>query len=144
MGGKLVEPASPPTYSTVFNDLFPYYLSVGMTYDQYWNQDSLLVKYYRKADQLKNERKNQELWLQGMYVYDALCCVAPVLHAMAKGGTKPTPYPDRPYPLTQEQIELEKERKERERIARIKDRFIRAAENLKVAQPEVKKIERCD
>lgn len=144
MGDKLVNPASSPTYSTVFDEVFPYYLSIGMTYDQFWDQDCLLVKAYRKADQLRNQRKNEELWLQGMYIYDAFCCVAPVLHSMAKGGTKPTPYPDRPYPITPDQVEQERARKEKERIARIKDRFMRAAENLKVAQPEVKKIERCD
>ena len=46
-----------------------------MTYDQYWNDDCQLVKFYRKAHKLKNEQKNQELWLQGMYIYEALCNV---------------------------------------------------------------------
>lgn len=70
-----------------------------MTYDQYWNMDSTLVKYYRKADEIKSERKNQELWLQGMYVYEALCDVAPVLQAFAKKGTKVREYSSQPYSL---------------------------------------------
>ena len=28
---------------------FPFFLSIGMTYDQYWNDDCLLVKYYCKV-----------------------------------------------------------------------------------------------
>ena len=76
------------TYTERFYEQFPYYLSIGMTPDQYWDGDPALVKYYRKADELKWERKNQELWLQGMYFYEAICDASPVLHAFAKKGTK--------------------------------------------------------
>lgn len=72
-----------------------------MTYDQYWNEDCQLVVYYRKAHRIRNDRKNEELWLQGMYFYEALCDVSPILHAFAKNGTKPIPYPNRPYALTE-------------------------------------------
>ena len=89
------------TYTEKFYELFPYYLSLGMTYDLYWNDNPELAKYYRKADEIRNERRNQELWLQGMYIYEALCDVSPVLHAFAKKGTKPAPYSTSPYPLTE-------------------------------------------
>jgi len=84
-----------------------------MTYDQYWNEDCELVVYYRKANELKNARKNQELWLQGMYIYEALCCVSPVLHAFAKSGTKPHPYPDKPYAISAKEIKEYKEAMEK-------------------------------
>ena len=96
-----------------------------MTYEQYWEGDSTLVKYYRKAEELRNEKKNQELWLQGMYVYEAICDVAPVLHAFAKQGTKPTPYSSKPYPLTNEQVNRDKEEKQR-KIAEKGKRFMEA------------------
>ena len=35
-----------------------------------------------------------------MYIYDALCKVSPILHAFSKSGTKPLPYPDKPYMST--------------------------------------------
>ena len=92
------------TYTEKFYELFPYYLSIGMTLDQYWDGDSTLVKYYRKAEEIRNEKRNQELWLQGMYVYEAICDVSPILHAFAKKGTKPTPYSAKPYPLNAKQI----------------------------------------
>ena len=102
------------SYTTVFYDQFPYYLSIGMTPEQYWDGDSMLAKYYRKADEIRRKRRNEELWLQGMYIYEALCDVSPVLHAFAKRGSKPVPYPDHPYALTVNDRKEEKKLKERQ------------------------------
>ena len=102
------------TYTERFYEVLPYYMSIGMTYEQYWDGDPMLAKYYREAEEIRNERKNQELWLQGMYIYEALCDVAPILHSFAKKGTKPAPYSDTPYAITEKQrirIENERERK---------------------------------
>ena len=63
----------------------------------------MLTKYFRKADEIKLERMNQQLWLQGMYIYEAICDASPILHSFAKRGTKPHPYTDKPYPLTDKQ-----------------------------------------
>ena len=113
------------TYTERFYELFPYYLSIGMTYEQYWEGDCTLVKYYRKAEELRNEKRNQELWLQGMYIYEAICDVAPILHAFAKKGTKPTPYSEKPYPLTAKQTKRDEEEKQR-RLAEKGKRFMEA------------------
>lgn len=101
------------TYTEKFYELFPYYLAIGMTAEQYWEGDSTLVKYYRKAEELRNEKRNQELWLQGMYFYEAICDVAPILQAFAKKGTKPTPYSSKPYPLSDKQMKRDEEEKQR-------------------------------
>ena len=111
------------TYTEKFYELFPYYLSIGMTFEQYWDGDCTLVKYYRKAEEMRSDRRNQELWLQGMYIYEALCDVSPILHAFAKKGTKPQPYPSNPYPLTEKQRAKEQEEKER-RLAEKGKRFM--------------------
>ena len=84
-----------------------------MTADQYWDGDPALPKYYRKAYELQRKRRNEELWLQGMYIYEALCDVSPLLQAFAKKGTKAHPYPDHPYSLTKEDREEEQKQKER-------------------------------
>ena len=102
------------TYTEQFYEMFPYYLSIGMTYEQYWEGDPMLCKYYREAEEIRSEKKNQELWLQGMYVYEAIADISPILHAFAKKGTKPQPYPDAPYPITKKQrdrIKAENEKK---------------------------------
>lgn len=70
-----------------------------MTYDQFWNDDCVLARDYRKAEKINQKRRNQELWLQGMYIYDALCCVSPLLQAFAPKGTHAQPYPKEPYAL---------------------------------------------
>lgn len=109
--GGVTAAAPLKTYTEKFNELFPYYLSIGMTEEQYWDKDNQLVIAYRKADELRMTRKNQELWLQGAYIHDAMCRVAPVLHAFAKKGTKAVPYPAEPYSLTEKQAELAQEEK---------------------------------
>ena len=101
------------TYTEKFYEVFPYYLAIGMTPEQFWDSDCTLVKYYRKAEEIRNERRNQELWLQGMYVYEAICDVSPILHAFAKKGTKPTPYSAKPYPLNDKQTKRDEEEKQR-------------------------------
>ena len=101
------------TYTEQFYEVFPYYLSIGMTDEQFWDGDPHLAKYYRQADELRIERRNQELWLQGLYVYEAMCDVAPIMHAMAKKGTKARPYPEQPYAITEKQRKQEAEGKER-------------------------------
>ena len=113
------------TYTEKFYELFPYYLSIGMTPEQYWEGDCTLVKYYRKAEELRNEKRNQELWLQGMYIYEAICDVSPILHAFAKKGTKPTPYAEKPYPITRKQVKNDEEEKQR-KLAEKGKRFMEA------------------
>ena len=113
------------TYTEKFYESFPYYLSIGMTPEQYWDGDSTLVKYYRKAEEIRNEKRNQELWLQGMYIYEALCDVSPVLHAFAKKGTKPNPYSSKPYAITRKQAERDEEEKQR-KLAEKGKRFMEA------------------
>lgn len=101
------------TYTEKFNELFPHYIAIGMTEEQYWDKDSQLVVAYRKADELSIKRKNEEMWLQGAYFYDALCRVSPLLHAFAKKGTKPAPYVSEAYSLTEKQAEVKQEEKEK-------------------------------
>lgn len=82
-----------------------------MTEEQYWDGDCTLTRYYRKADDLRTERVNREMWLQGMYIYDAVSRLSPILRSFAKKGTKAEPYPNEPYPLNQKSVEEVKEKK---------------------------------
>ncbi len=101
------------TYTERFYQVFPYYLSIGMTPEQFWDGDCTLVKYFRKADEIRKDRRNEELWLQGMYIYEALCDVSPVLRAFVAKGAKPTPYSEKPYPLNNKQSMKNEEEKQR-------------------------------
>lgn len=107
-GGGEQRPAPPFAYTKKFREVFPYYLSIGMTYDQFWNEDCELVVFYRKAAQIKQDLKNQDAWLQGAYIYEALIDVAPVLRAFAKKEAKPAPYPKEPFEFFSKQDKQKK------------------------------------
>jgi len=98
----------PRSFTEAFEQACPYYLYAGMTYDQYWHGEPKIAEYYRKADRMRKEAINEQLWLQGMYVYEAICDAQPIFNPFAKRGTKPKPYSERSYPLD------DKQRKERE------------------------------
>jgi len=104
-----VEPIS---LTRIFEDLCPIYMSYGMSYDEYWYGDAYRAKYYREAYELKVKHKDEEFWTQGMYIYDAICRVAPILHAFSKSGTKPLPYVEKPYLSMSEKNMTEEEKKQ--------------------------------
>lgn len=141
MDGKLVSEPShavkeddgdrpPRSYTEQFYEHFPAYLSMGMTYDLYWNGDPALVKYYRKAQELTNERRNQELWLQGYYFYEALGAISPILQAFAKKGTKAEPYLQQPVALTDKSRETQVVNKEKENAEKVKRYMMNAMEEI--------------
>lgn len=114
-GSEQENDASPPlSYSEQFHRVFPSYLAMGMTYEQFWDGDSVLAAEYRKAEEIRNEKLNQQLWLQGMYIYEALCDVAPILRAFTKKGTRPHKYPTEPYPISQRERKQKAEQKEKQ------------------------------
>lgn len=90
-----------------------------MTYEQYWYGDVWMVVAYREADKRRKERKNAELHLMGMYFYEALCDVSPILHAFAKNGTKPIPYRTTPYELSAKKEPTEEEALNKEKNEKI-------------------------
>ena len=75
----------------------PIYMSYGMSYDDYWNGEPRMCKFYKEAYDIRRKRDDEDAWWQGLYIYDAFCRVSPVLNAFAKNGTKPLPYVDKPY-----------------------------------------------
>ena len=111
--GEKIASTSPFPYTEIFYKQFPYYLSIGMTEEQYWDRDCLLTKYYREAEDLRNEKLNQQAWLQGMYFYDAMSRVSPILHAYAKKGTKAQPYVEQAYPISKKSVQNAKAKEEK-------------------------------
>lgn len=97
------------TLTEMLERICPRYMAMGMTYDEFWNRHTRVHKAYREAYELRRQQKNWELWLQGMYDYNALLCVAPVMRAsFSKGRVEPGKYPEEPFPLS------DKEARERE------------------------------
>lgn len=111
-------------------------MSIGMTYYEFWDGDVALVRAYREADELRRRRQNEVLWLQGAYIYEALCDVAPIFHAFAKKGTKPGQYVKEPYPITESEIRERKEREARVREERMKAEFAAFAARMQAQMPK--------
>lgn len=105
---------------------------MGMTPEQYWEDDPYLAVVYRKAYKLKQETQNEMAWLQGMYVYGAFAvCLS---NAFAKSSSKKQTYFEKPldiFPLT----DAEKKRREREENAKMQ----RAMEEMVRRQQREKK-----
>ena len=139
-GGKSANGSAPSSLTEQFYEHLPFYLSIGMSYEQYWDGDCLLARYYRKAHQMKQQRRNQELWLQGAYFYEALTDVAPVLRAFVKKGTKATPYVSEPFALTDKEVREHRKREERLRYDKQKAKVAAwaAKTNMQMAGREVK------
>lgn len=69
---------------------------MGMTYEQFWLQDCSLVIAYRKAYKLRQEEKNREAWLNGLYIFKALQSAPITVNGFAPKGTQLEPYPSQP------------------------------------------------
>ena len=109
--------------STSLTELFekacPIYMSYGMSYNDFWYGPAFMTTFYRDANKLKLRQQDENNWMIGMYVYEAILDCSPVLHAFSKKGTKPLPYAEKPYltDVFETKTEAQKEQeKENERL----------------------------
>lgn len=123
MGEDGVTP-SQVSYTQIFESVFPYFLSIGMTYEQFWYKNPHLVRDYTRAEELRTKKKNQELWLQGYYVYNAIGAFAEILPAFPRKGAKIHPYLEEPASLTEAEARQRQEEQRRKRAESIKERMI--------------------
>ena len=120
---QITEVESDFQLSQAFDEMCPMYMSYGMSYDEYWYGEPSRCKYYREAYKLKKEALDEQLWLQGLYVYHAIAAITPVMNPFAKKGTKPLPYLKSPMTQTTEYKEIngENEISEEEKQRRIEN-----------------------
>lgn len=102
-----------------FEEMCPIYMSFGMSYDEFWYGSPYRAMFYRNSHKLKVKQKNEEMWMQGMYIYEALCDVSPILHAFSKKGTKPLPYPEKPFGTNIDKKETEVDKEQEVQNARL-------------------------
>ena len=100
------------SFAEAFDWVCPYYLSIGMTYDQFWYGDPCMVRAFRRADKMRWENLNAQAWLQGKYNFAAVSLA--MSNAFSKGNRKD--YLSKPFELsgrdedkTEEELELERE-----------------------------------
>ena len=133
MGGELLTEAKPTqtkTNTEVFEECFPFYLAIGMSYAEYWEGDPSLARYYRKAYRLKQDEINNNAWLQGLYIYDAVStALFNALRGMGKSKPPAKEYAKQPYDFNNKvKTEAEKAKEvelEQEKAAAWMENFVR-------------------
>jgi hypothetical protein len=133
-------PTQERTYSESFEESFPFYLAIGMSSAEYWSGDPSLVRYYRKAYKIKQEEINNNAWLQGLYIYDA---VSTAVHNALRGkNSKAREYAKQPYNFeNKEKSEFEKAKEveiEQEKALAWMENFVRINNRARVREPEPK------
>ena len=72
------------SFSDTLDKLCTYYMALGVSYDEFWNGDYTMLKFYVERHKIAVEQKNEELWLQGLYFYEAVCTA--LSNAFSKGS----------------------------------------------------------
>lgn len=115
MDGRQVTPSrnNEIKMSELLDELCAYYLSIGLSYDEFWNGDYCRLKYYREAFEMQRERENQRIWLEGLYNYRAFKSVMEMFAYGFNGGRgkRPEGYLDKPFPMTEREKEAERQRR---------------------------------
>lgn len=96
----------------------------GMTYEQFWYGDPCLVIPFRKVHELQVEQRNQELWLQGLYFYNAVSVA--INNAFSKQKQKYINKPLQLSPPSEEERKAQIAENNRKLVARLnafKDEF---------------------
>lgn len=119
------EVTASPTYTEIFDKVFPYYLAVGMSYDQFWLGEPEMVIPYRRADEIRKRRMNEQLWLAGVYTAEALASTVGNMFSKSKHE-----YPSEPKPITMIEVEERREREQKRKMERIKAAFTARALNV--------------
>ena len=128
MGGELLTPPTQPKSNLeILEECCSFYLAIGMSYAEYWEGDPSLARYYRKAYQIKQEEINNNAWLQGLYIYDA---VSTAMHnALRDKKTRIREYAKQPYDFkNREKTEAEKAKEvaiEQQKAAAWMENFVR-------------------
>lgn len=101
------------TAGQLFDVLAPYYLSIGMPMEEFWNGEPGLAPVYAQAEVFRARARQRELFYEGIYVQRAL---------------QATLFPDiayfkEPLPVTEEEWKDAEQRQQQENLKRVKAGF---------------------
>jgi len=106
--------AKPKSYTEQFDSLCPVYMGMGLSYEDFWDGDVEKAKYTYKSYMFKREQENYMLWLQGLYIYQAIGAYVPVLVTIPKKNAKAEEYINEPVALSKKAQERKEENKQKE------------------------------
>jgi hypothetical protein len=94
-----------------------------MSWELYWRGDPDAVRAYRRAFEMIEKREHRKIWIQGLYNYEAIGDMVPVLRPFARAGTRPEPYPSEPHPFTAQEVREKREREEEQKAQEVRARL---------------------
>ena len=106
------------SYTEAFRKACPIFMFYGLSYDDFWYGDPFKTRYQMKVYKLDLKHKDELMWEQGMYIYEAILQCAPILHPFSK-AKNPLPYTEKPhlYQLNENKKEEDKQQEiENERL----------------------------
>jgi len=96
-------------FGKYLDQICPYYMSYGMTWDEFWNESIDRFATYWQKEQYEIERRNQELWMQGAYIKLAI----------ASAFNKKNKYPEKALRIT-ELSDMEKEAENKHKVEELR------------------------
>ena len=114
-------------YGKFIDTICPLFLMYGMSWHDFWFESIERLPYYWQMYQYDIERKNQELWLQGIYIQEA---VAVVLDSKHKAK-----YPKEPHRITA-LSDAEKEAEKQRKIDLFREQLNQMSERWKATHKE--------
>lgn len=102
------------SYSDLFNQACPYFMSIGVSYNDFWHNDEFeICKYALQAEKISQRRRNSELWLNSVYMFRALIDASPAFHDFGDGKSHEIKFSvEEPFPLSKEEAEEKEEQKQ--------------------------------
>ncbi len=102
------------TYTSVFEAVCPYYMSIGVSYHDFWDGNFEICKYAQQAEKLRKKRRNQDAWWNSIYTFRALCDASVLFHDFVDKKPELKFSTEVPLPLSMEEAE-EQQKAKRER-----------------------------
>lgn len=100
------------TLGKYLDTICPYFMHYGMSWDEFWNESIDRLHGYWQAHQFAVEQRNQELWLQGLYIQSAVASCLDKKHK----------YPEKPHRIT-EMTEAEKDYENKRKVAKMREQL---------------------
>lgn len=104
----------------------------GMTWYEFWFESIDRFHDYWQQYQFDIERRNQELWLQGLYIQEAVAAVLDTKHR-AK-------YPDKPHRIT-EMTEAEREEENRRKVEKLREQLMEIKRRSDMRRKESERVD---
>lgn len=113
------------SFTEYFEKVCPSFMSIGVSYEDFWNGEFEVTKFALEADKITRKRKNSEAWLNSIYFFRALLDASPAFHEFPGGGERKISYSVKePFPIGTKEIEKRYEENQMNEVLDIRERLL--------------------